>query len=74
MKDEKVDFTRVCNLKMGDKFLECGTWKKVVFINSEVIKFKALHGSAHRVLSKGKNSQQIIQVARVERDKQDSNI
>ncbi len=68
MQDEKVDFTRVCNLKIGDMFLENGIWKKVFFINPKVVKFKAANGNSKNVSSKGKKSQQFVQVAR---DKQD---
>jgi hypothetical protein len=63
MKTAPIEINRVCTLKKGDKFLYDGTWKEVIFINANSIKFKTVFGAA-RIKRLGKKSMLFVQIDR----------
>lgn len=58
-----IEINRVCTLKKGDKFLYDGTWREVIFINAECIKFKVSFGAAN-IKKLGKRSMLFVQIER----------
>lgn len=66
MQNDNVEFERVCNLQLGDIFLQNGRWRQVHKIINERIYYFLKDNPKNKRDSHPKNSQQIFQVVKKE--------